>query len=57
MCLKLSYVEARLWKDKAHQLISRSVAATKTIDPLLTTGSQLSEVVSVVDGIKKRHGS
>ena len=56
MCLKLSYVEARLWKDKAHQLISRSVAATKTIDPLLTTAGQLSEVVSVVDGIKKRHG-
>ena len=56
MCLKLSYVEARLWRDKAHRLISRSVAATKTIDPLLTSAGKLSEVVSVVDGIKKRHG-
>jgi hypothetical protein len=56
MCLKLPYVEARLWRDKAHRLISRSVAATKTIDPLLTSAGKLSEVVSVVDGIKKRHG-
>lgn len=56
MCLNLPYAEAKLWKQKAHELISRSVAATKTIDPLLTGAGKLSEVVSVVDGIKKRHG-
>jgi hypothetical protein len=56
MCLTLSYVEAMLWKQKAHNLISSSAAAQIPPDPLLQKAPELSAIVSVVDGIKKRHG-
>ena len=54
MCLTLSYVEAMLWKQRAHDLIKRAEAAKIPTDPLFQSAPKLSEVVSVVDGIKKR---
>jgi hypothetical protein len=56
MCLKLSFIEAMLWRQEAHNLIKKASAAKIAPDPLLRSAPKLSEVVSVVDGIKKRHG-
>ena len=56
MCLILPYVEAMLWKRRAHGLISLAVDADVPLDPLLRSVPKLSEVVSILDGIKKRHG-
>lgn len=56
MCLMLSHAEAMLWKQKANDLISDAIAANIPPDPLLQSAPKLSEVVSAVEGIKKRHG-
>lgn len=56
MCLKLSVAEATLWRQKAHSLIEQASASKIAPDPLLTLAPKLSKVVSVVEGIKKRHG-
>lgn len=56
MCLKLRYQEARLWNQRAHQMVAGAVAAGIPTDPLLMAAPRLSEVVSVVDSVKKRHG-
>jgi hypothetical protein len=56
MCLKLSFIEAMLWRQQAHNLVKKASAAKIAPDPLLRSAPKLSEVVSVVDGIKKRHG-
>jgi hypothetical protein len=57
MCLELSYVAAMSWKQKAHDLILKAVAAKIEPDPLLNSAPRLSKVVSAVEGIKKRHGT
>ena len=58
MCLRLSYAEALLWKGRATKLIADAKAKAAEIDcnPLFSSNSRLSALVSEVDGIKKRHG-
>jgi hypothetical protein len=46
-----------LWRRKAHDLIAQASIAKIEIDPLLKSSPKLSNVVSVVESIKKRHGT
>lgn len=56
MCLRLTYAEAMLWKAKAKDLISGALKAKIAPDPLLKSVPHISQVVSAVESIKKRHG-
>jgi hypothetical protein len=58
MCLRLKYAEARLWKNRARDVINKAkaAAAESPCDPLLIPNPRLSSLVSEIDSIKKRHG-